>query len=103
MEIVRERVEREFEVSLITTAPTVIYRAVYPGGREVYVDNPSELPTGDRSARLQEPYVYVSVHTPSDYLGRYSSSARKEGDSEEPQLRDREQGHNRIRASPSRK
>ena len=70
MEIVRERVEREFEVNLITTAPTVIYKAVYPGGREVYVDNPSELPTGDRSARLQEPYVYVSVHTPSDYLGQ---------------------------------
>ena len=70
MEIVRERVEREFEVNLITTAPTVIYRAIYPGGREVYVDNPSELPTGDRSARLQEPYVSVSVHTPSDYLGQ---------------------------------
>ena len=70
MEIVQERVEREFEVNLITTAPTVIYKAIYPGGREVYVDNPSELPTGDRSARLQEPYVFVSVHTPSDYLGQ---------------------------------
>ena len=70
MEIVRERVEREFEVNLITTAPTVIYKAIYPGGREVYVDNPSELPTGDRSARFQEPYVLVSVHTPSDYLGQ---------------------------------
>lgn len=70
MEIVRERVEREFEVNLITTAPTVIYKAIYPGGREVYVDNPSELPTGDRSARLQEPYVFVSVHTPSNYLGQ---------------------------------
>ncbi len=70
MEIVRERVEREFDVNLITTAPTVIYKAIYPGGREVHVDNPSELPTGDRSARLQEPYVLVSVHTPSDYLGQ---------------------------------
>lgn len=70
MEIVRERVEREFDVDLITTAPTVIYRAVYPDGREVYVDNPSDLPTGDRSARLQEPYVSVSVHTPSPYLGQ---------------------------------
>lgn len=70
MEIVRERVEREFEVSLITTAPTVIYKAVYPAGKEVYVDNPSKLPTGDRLARLQEPYVLVSVHTPSDYLGQ---------------------------------
>lgn len=70
MEIVRERVEREFDVDLITTAPTVIYRAVYPDGREVYVSNPSDLPTGDRSARLQEPYVSVSVHTPSRYLGQ---------------------------------
>ncbi len=70
MEIVRERIEREFEVNLITTAPTVIYKAVHPGGRETYVDNPSELPTGDRLTRLQEPYVMVSVHTPSNYLGQ---------------------------------
>lgn len=69
MEIVRERIEREFDVDLITTAPTVIYRAVYPDGREIYVDNPGDLPTGDRSARLQEPCALVSVHTPSDYLG----------------------------------
>ncbi len=70
MEIVRERVEREFEVNLINTAPTVIYKSIYPGGKEVYVDNPSELPTADRSVRLQEPCVFVSMHTPSDYLGQ---------------------------------
>ncbi len=70
MEIVRERVEREFEVNLINTAPTVIYKVIYPNGKEIYVDNPSELPTSDRSVRLQEPYVFVSMHTPSDYLGQ---------------------------------
>jgi len=69
MEIVRERIEREYEISLITTAPTVVYKAIYQNGDEIYVDNPSDLPTGDRNATIEEPYVFISVHTPKDYLG----------------------------------
>ena len=69
LEIVRERVEREYQIDLITTAPTVVYKAIYQNGDEIFVDNPSDLPTGDRNATVEEPFVSVSVHTPKDYLG----------------------------------
>jgi len=69
LEIVRERVEREYQIDLITTAPTVVYKAIYQNGDEIYVDNPSDLPTGDRNATIEEPFVSISVHTPKDYLG----------------------------------
>lgn len=69
MEIVRERIEREYQIDLITTAPTVVYKAIYQNGDEIYVDNPSDLPTGDRNATVEEPIVFISVHTPKDYLG----------------------------------
>jgi len=69
LEIVRERVEREYQIDLITTAPTVVYKAIYQNGDEIFVDNPSDLPTGDRNATIEEPFVSVSVHTPKDYLG----------------------------------
>ena len=69
MEIIRERLEREFEIDLITTAPTVIYKVTYDSGEERYVDNPSDLPSGDRHATVEEPYVLVSVHTPSRFVG----------------------------------
>ena len=69
LEIVRERVEREYQIDLITTAPTVVYKAIYQNGDEIFVDNPSDLPTGDRNATIEEPFVSISVHTPKDYLG----------------------------------
>jgi len=69
LEIVRERVEREYQIDLITTAPTVVYKAIYQNGDEIYVDNPSDLPTGDRNATIEEPFVSISVHTPKEYLG----------------------------------
>ena len=69
MEIVKERLEREFELELITTAPTVIYRATDKKKEVFYVNNPSELPTPDRLEMVEEPYVLVSLHTPGAYLG----------------------------------
>ncbi len=69
MEIVRERLEREFELELITTAPTVVYKATDKKGNVRYVDNPSELPTPDQIEHIEEPYVVVSIHTPGTYLG----------------------------------
>lgn len=69
MEIVRERLEREFELELITTAPTVVYKATDKKGEVTYVDNPSELPTPDQIENIEEPYVNVSIHTPGNYLG----------------------------------
>ncbi len=69
MEIVKERLEREFELELISTAPTVVYKATEKNGNVTYVDNPSDLPTPDRMEMIEEPYVMVSVHTPNTYLG----------------------------------
>lgn len=69
MEIVKERLEREFELELISTAPTVIYKTTDKNGEVSYVDNPSDLPSPDKMELIEEPYVLVSVHTPSTYLG----------------------------------
>ena len=69
MEIVKERLEREFELELISTAPTVIYKTTDRNGKVSYVDNPSHLPSPDKMELIEEPYVLVSVHTPGTYLG----------------------------------
>ena len=69
MEIVKERLEREFELELISTAPTVIYKTTDSSGEVSYVDNPSDLPSPDKMELIEEPYVLVSVHTPGTYLG----------------------------------
>ncbi len=69
MEIVKERLEREFELELISTAPTVIYKTTDRKGEVSYVDNPSHLPSPDKMELIEEPYVLVSVHTPGTYLG----------------------------------
>jgi len=69
LDIIRERVEREFQIDLIATAPTVVYKATYQNGEEIFVDNPSDLPTGDKNATVEEPYVLISVHTPKEFLG----------------------------------
>ncbi len=68
MEILKERVEREFEIELITTAPTVVYRVVGPQGVS-YIHNPSEFPVGNKSVKVEEPFVFVSIHTPPKYIG----------------------------------
>ena len=69
LEIVKERLEREFQLELITTAPTVVYRATDKKGEAIYVNNPSELPTPDKIEMIEEPYVKISIHTPNTYLG----------------------------------
>ena len=69
MDIVKERLEREFGLELISTAPTVIYKTTDKNGKVSYVDNPSELPSPDKMELIEEPYVLVSLHTPGIYLG----------------------------------
>jgi len=69
LEIVRERIDREYQIDLITTAPTVVYKAIFQNGEEIYVDNPSDLPAGDKNARVEEPFVFISIHTPKEFLG----------------------------------
>ncbi|ROO83628.1 GTP-binding protein LepA [Actinocorallia herbida] len=69
MEIVRERLEREFNLALISTAPSVIYRVVLENGTEHTVTNPSEYPADGRIARVFEPIVKATVLTPTEFIG----------------------------------
>ncbi|MFT7474293.1 MAG: GTP-binding protein LepA [Verrucomicrobiales bacterium] len=69
MEIVRERLEREFGLSLISTAPSVKYNVHKSDGKELLIDNPSELPDGAEIEFIEEPMLKVSVVTPTDYTG----------------------------------
>jgi len=69
MEIVRERLEREFNLDLISTAPNVVYRVVLDSGSELIVTNPSEYPTGAKLAEVYEPVVKATILTPTDYIG----------------------------------
>ncbi|MBX7265679.1 translation elongation factor 4 [Micromonospora sp. Llam7] len=68
MEIIRERLEREYNLDLISTAPNVVYRAITEDGQELVVTNPSEYPTG-KIAEVYEPVVRATVLTPNDYVG----------------------------------
>ena len=68
LEIIRERLEREFQLDLISTAPNVVYRVVMDDGREVIVTNPSEYPSG-KVATVYEPVVRASILTPKDFVG----------------------------------
>jgi GTP-binding protein LepA len=68
LEIVRERLEREFDLDLISTAPNVVYQVVMEDGTEHTVTNPSEYPTG-KIAEVHEPVVSVTLLTPSDFIG----------------------------------
>ena len=69
MEIVRERLEREFDLNLIATAPSVEYRLVTTGGTELVIDNPSEMPPAGEIERIDEPYLSATILTPTDYTG----------------------------------
>jgi len=69
MEIVRERLEREFDLSLIATAPSVAYRAFLSDGTELDVDNPTELPDASRVDHIDEPMLTATILTPSEYTG----------------------------------
>jgi GTP-binding protein LepA len=68
LEIVRERLEREFNLELISTAPNVVYRVVMDDGKEIIVTNPSEFPSG-KIAEVNEPIVRSTILTPSEFVG----------------------------------
>jgi GTP-binding protein LepA len=69
MEIVRERLEREFDLSLIATAPSVAYRAFLTDGSELDVDNPTDLPEVSRIDHVDEPMLVATILTPAEYTG----------------------------------
>jgi len=69
MEIIQERLEREFKVELITTAPTVAYKVHTAEGEVVDVDNPAKLPDPQQINFIEEPIVEITIHTPQEFLG----------------------------------
>ena len=69
MEIVQERLEREYNLDLITTAPTVIFEVVVPGDKVIYVDNPAKLPPSNEVVELREPIIVANILVPEKYVG----------------------------------
>lgn len=69
MEIIQERLEREFNIDLIATAPSVIYRILLTDGTEIQVDNPTNMPEPQKIERVEEPYVKATMMSPNEYVG----------------------------------
>ena len=69
MEIMQQRLEREFDLDIITTAPSVVYKVHKTDGSQVDVDNPSNLPPAGTIDFMEEPFVSASIHTPQEYVG----------------------------------
>ena len=69
MEIVQERLEREFDVDLVTTAPGVLYRVTTTDGELIEIDTPSKLPDASRIEQIEEPIITATILTPSEYVG----------------------------------
>lgn len=77
MEIIQERIEREFGLDIITTAPSVSYKVVKTDGEEIYVDNPSHLPPQSEIEHMEEPIVKADIYSPPDYLGQIMDLCRE--------------------------
>ena len=73
MEIIQERLEREYGIDLITTAPTVVYEVIQTDGEKVLIDNPSQLPDQNYIAEIREPYIEAHILSPQDYIGAVMS------------------------------
>jgi len=69
MEIIQERLEREYEINIITTAPTVIYKVTTKKGETIEIHNPSQLPKQVDIEYIEEPFILATIHTPPEYLG----------------------------------
>ncbi|MER2115102.1 MAG: translation elongation factor 4 [Solibacillus isronensis] len=77
MEIIQERIEREFNIDLITTAPSVIYEVTKTDGSVLKVDNPSMMPDPQKIDRIEEPYVKATIMVPNDYVGAVMELCQK--------------------------
>jgi GTP-binding protein LepA len=69
LDIVQERLEREFDMDLITTAPTVVYEVVMNSGETIHIENPSKLPDLSKVAEIREPIIRATIFLPQDYVG----------------------------------
>lgn len=77
MEIIQERIEREFGLDIITTAPSVSYKVVKTDGEVIFVDNPSHLPAQSEIDYMEEPIVKADIYSPPDYLGQIMDLCRE--------------------------
>lgn len=77
MDIIQERIRREFNIDLIATAPSVIYHVYLTDGSMVMVDNPSKLPDPQRIERIEEPYIKASIMSPKEYVGAIMDISQK--------------------------
>ncbi len=77
MEIIQERIEREFGLEIITTAPSVSYKVIKTDGEELFVDNPSHLPPVSEIEHMEEPIVKADIYSPPDYLGQIMDLCRE--------------------------
>ena len=77
MEIIQERIEREFGLEIITTAPSVSYKVLKTDGEEIFVDNPSHLPAVSEIEHMEEPIVKADIYSPPDYLGQIMDLCRE--------------------------
>ncbi len=81
MDIIKERITREFKIDLISTAPSVLYEVVLTSGEEIKVDNPSNLPDRNYIKSIKEPYVKLAITTPEEYMGDLNKLCKeKRGD-----------------------
>ncbi|AUF83761.1 elongation factor 4 [Mesoplasma syrphidae] len=69
MEVIQERLEREYNLNLIATAPSVIYKVFLTNGEDIVIDNPAKLPDPQKILRIEEPFVNVKITTPEEYIG----------------------------------
>ena len=69
MEIVQERLEREYNIDIVATSPSVVYRVITTAGETIMVDNPANMPTADHIQTVEEPFVAAKIIAPSDFIG----------------------------------
>ncbi len=77
MEIIQERLEREYDLDLVTTAPSVIYRVTKTNGEVLYIDNPTNMPPASNIEYMEEPIVKASIMSPSEYVGNIMELAQE--------------------------
>lgn len=81
MDVIQERLEREFDLDLVTTAPSVTYKVETVDGETLMIENPSELPESQNIRQIEEPYVHAQIMVPNDYVGAIMELAqRKRGE-----------------------
>ena len=102
LEIIQERLEREFNLDLIATAPSVIYRIALTDKTEIELHNPADMPDPVKIAEIQEPWIKATILTPDDYLGAILKLCQdRRGTPGRPQLR-RQAGDGGLRAAAER-